>query len=156
MSCAEMMLQPNKETLVHNIIGKELELQVQANRDRKGITRCTEHSKAGSLKTTPLPFPELCAELFDGNTVTGNCKWTSTQTTSVIGSSSCYRVKPLMITGTIFHDTEDDAGTNHQTSEPTPNKTTKSSIIADDLALNMQKVLQYLIKGKGQQFLNVL
>ncbi|XP_022007256.1 L10-interacting MYB domain-containing protein isoform X1 [Helianthus annuus] len=49
------------------------------------------HPKAASLKTVPLPFPELCAELFDGNTATGNCKWTSTQTTSGVGSS-CHHV----------------------------------------------------------------
>ncbi|KAD5508769.1 hypothetical protein E3N88_16472 [Mikania micrantha] len=137
------------------------------------------HPKAGALKTVPLPFPDLCAALFDGNTATGNCKWTSTQTTSMVGSSSCQRVQQLLLTNSVFHDTEDDAGTSHQTSEPIPDhtsdpnfepasepipeptreptpesnprkksKTTKSSSInADDLAHDMRKALQYLIKG---------
>ncbi|KAD3066764.1 hypothetical protein E3N88_34644 [Mikania micrantha] len=81
------------------------------------------HPKAGSLKTVPLPFPELCAALFDGNSATGSMKWTSSQTTSVVGSSSCQRVQQLLITDSIFHDTEDDADTSHHTSEPTPDPT---------------------------------
>ncbi|KAK1421417.1 hypothetical protein QVD17_23733 [Tagetes erecta] len=125
------------------------------------------HPKAGSLKLAPLPFPELCAELFDGNTATGNCKWTPTQTTSGVGSS-CQRVKSLMIMDTVYHDTQDDAGTSiptpeptsEPTSEPTPKptpepnpkkrtKTSKSSSINhDDLALDMQKALRHLIEGK--------
>ncbi|KAL8240341.1 hypothetical protein R6Q59_013696 [Mikania micrantha] len=137
------------------------------------------HPKARALKTVPLPFSDLCAALFDGNTATGNCKWTSTQTTSMVGSSSCQRVQQLLLTNSVFHDTEDDAGTSHQTSEPIPDhtsdpnfepasepipeptreptpesnprkksKTTKSSSInADDLAHDMRKALQYLIKG---------
>ncbi|KAI7739219.1 hypothetical protein M8C21_027113, partial [Ambrosia artemisiifolia] len=85
------------------------------------------HPKAGSLKIVPLPFQELCAESFD----------------------------------------DDDADTGHQTfeptadptSEPTPEHTpkpnpkkkakiSKSSISDDELARDMQKALQYLIKGK--------
>ncbi|XP_035839140.1 uncharacterized protein LOC110916478 isoform X2 [Helianthus annuus] len=117
----------------------------------------TGHPKAASLKTVPLPFQELCAELFDGNTVTGNCKWTSTQTTSGVGSS-CHRVQSLMIMDTHYHDTQDDAGTSEPTfeptSEPNPNKrakTSKPSTNHDDLARDMQKALQFFIKGrKGQ------
>ncbi|KAI7740129.1 hypothetical protein M8C21_031195 [Ambrosia artemisiifolia] len=118
------------------------------------------HPKAGSLKTVPLSFPELCVKLFDGNAATGACKWTSTQTTSGVGSSSCLRAKTLMITDTVLHDTEDDVYTDQHTSEPTreptpeptseptpehtpePNarkraKTSKSSVTADDLARDM-------------------
>ncbi|KAL8193556.1 hypothetical protein R6Q57_026691 [Mikania cordata] len=87
------------------------------------ITLWMGHPKAGSLKTVPLPFPDLCAALFDGNLATGSMKWTSSQTTSVVGSSSCQRVQQLMITDSIFHDTEDDADTFHQTSEPPPDPT---------------------------------
>ncbi|KAD6795991.1 hypothetical protein E3N88_06887 [Mikania micrantha] len=85
------------------------------------------------------------------------------------------RVQQLLITDSIFHDTEDDADTSHHTSEPTPDptfeptpeptadtreatpdsnpskrsKTTKSSSInSDDLAHDMRQALQYLIKGK--------
>ncbi|KAD7477797.1 hypothetical protein E3N88_00933 [Mikania micrantha] len=82
------------------------------------------HPKAGSLKTVPLPFPDLCAALFDGNSATGSFKWTSTQTTSMVGSSSCHRVQQLLIADSGFLDTEDDADTSHETSEPTPDPTT--------------------------------
>ncbi|KAJ0469029.1 putative Myb/SANT-like domain-containing protein [Helianthus annuus] len=124
-----------------------------------------EFKKAASLKTVPLPFQELCAELFDGNTVTGNCKWTSTQTTSGVGSS-CHRIQSLMIMDTRYHDTQDDAGTSEPTFEPTseptseptpePNlnkraKTSKPSTNHDDLARDMQKALQFFIKGKKGQ-----
>ncbi|KAD1059745.1 hypothetical protein E3N88_43347 [Mikania micrantha] len=51
------------------------------------------HPKAASLRTSSLPFPDLCAALFDGNAATGNRK------------------------------------------------------CADDLANDMKKALQYLIKG---------
>ncbi|KAL8259837.1 hypothetical protein R6Q59_027790 [Mikania micrantha] len=100
---------------------------------------------------------DLCAALFDGNAATGNRKWSSTQTTSIVGSSSIHRVQQFLLM-----DTEDDAGTSqHNTPEqttdpyfnllPNPNKrprTSKStSISADDLANDMKKALQYLIKG---------
>ncbi|XP_076920118.1 uncharacterized protein LOC143581164 [Bidens hawaiensis] len=115
------------------------------------------HPKAASLKTIPLPFPELCARLFDGNIVTGNGKRILTQTTSEVGSSSsCHRVQPHLIMDTVLHGTKDDADTSHQTSkatlEPNPNKRVKnsksSSITDDDLALDVLKALHYLIKGK--------
>ncbi|KAK9048359.1 hypothetical protein SSX86_032678 [Deinandra increscens subsp. villosa] len=134
------------------------------------------HPKAASLNTVPLPFPELCAQLFDGNAATGNGKWTSTQRSGV-GSSSCHRVQQLLI----YNDTEeDDTGTYHHTSEtnpdhihdstfePTPERTPEpspepnpepnpkkraktsksSSINADDLALDIRQALQYLVKRK--------
>ncbi|KAL8244176.1 hypothetical protein R6Q59_010434 [Mikania micrantha] len=126
------------------------------------------HPKAESLRTSPLPFLDLCAALFIGNTATGNCKWSSTQTTSIVGSSSINRVQYFLLM-----DTEDDAGTSqHNTPDPNtdpsfeptcepsrepspkPNsskrlRTSKSSSIsADDLANDMKKALQYLIKGK--------
>ncbi|KAI7755196.1 hypothetical protein M8C21_023888, partial [Ambrosia artemisiifolia] len=122
------------------------------------------HPKAGSLKKT------LCT-IVDGNAATGMHKWTSTQT-SVVGSSSCHRPKPLLIMDTVLHDIEDDAAdTGHQTFEPTPEPTpdpiskptpehttqrnpkkkakfSKSSTFEDELARDMQKALQYWIKSK--------
>ncbi|KAL8254514.1 hypothetical protein R6Q59_032735 [Mikania micrantha] len=86
------------------------------------------HPKAGSLKTVPLPFPDLCAALFDGNSATGSMKWTSSQTTSVVGSFSCQRVQQLLITDSIFHDIEDDADNSHQNSEPTPDPTADTQL----------------------------
>ncbi|KAL8250829.1 hypothetical protein R6Q59_034522 [Mikania micrantha] len=65
------------------------------------------HPKAASLRTSTLPFPDLCSALFDGNAATGNRKWSSTQTTSIVGSSSIHRVQQLLLM-----DTEDDAGTS--------------------------------------------
>ncbi|KAD5960889.1 hypothetical protein E3N88_12361 [Mikania micrantha] len=79
--------------------------------------------EAGSLKTIPLSFPDLCAALFNSNSATGSFKWTSTKTTSMVGSSSCHRVQQLLIADSIFQDTEDDADTSHRTSEPTPDPT---------------------------------
>ncbi|KAD5802692.1 hypothetical protein E3N88_14052 [Mikania micrantha] len=35
----------------------------------------------------------------------------------------CHRVQQLLLTNSVFHDTEDDAGTSHQTSEPIPDHT---------------------------------
>ncbi|KAL7596529.1 hypothetical protein Lser_V15G30177 [Lactuca serriola] len=46
------------------------------------------HPKAASLRTIPLPFPDLCARLFDGNSATGNFRSYSTQSSSVAGASS--------------------------------------------------------------------
>ncbi|KAK9075702.1 hypothetical protein SSX86_004031 [Deinandra increscens subsp. villosa] len=134
------------------------------------------HPKAAALKSVPLPFPELCAQLFDGNAATGNGKWTSTQRSGV-GSSSYHRVQQLL---TYNGTEEDDTGTYHHTSEtnpdyvheptfePTPERTPEpspepnpepkpkkraktsksSSINDDDLALDIRQALQYLVKGK--------
>ncbi|KAE8687129.1 hypothetical protein F3Y22_tig00111022pilonHSYRG00082 [Hibiscus syriacus] len=140
------------------------------------------HPKAALLKTAHLPFPELCAVLFDGNSATGNYKWTSTQTTSRVGSSSCHHVQPLLLTNSSFIDSDDDDGTSHEPpSEPAPNtsvdpplsasvdpppessptfdmpkkraKTSKSSsdktvVTFDDIAVDMQKALQHIVKNK--------
>ncbi|KAL8245217.1 hypothetical protein R6Q59_011475 [Mikania micrantha] len=62
------------------------------------------HSKVGSLKTVSLSFPDLCAVLFDGNSTTGSFKWTLTQTTSMVRSSSCHRVQQLLIADSVFQD----------------------------------------------------
>ncbi|VFQ77160.1 unnamed protein product [Cuscuta campestris] len=92
------------------------------------------HPKAGSLKTVPLPFPELCAELFDGNAATGMHKWTSTQQTSLDASSSHCRPKPLLLQNTVLHEIEDDVtdtgyqtfeSTREPTPEPNPDRTSK-------------------------------
>ncbi|VFQ68868.1 unnamed protein product [Cuscuta campestris] len=86
------------------------------------------HPKAGSLKTVPLPFPELCAELFDGNAATGMHKWTSTQQTSLDASSSHCRPKPLLLQDTVLHEIEDDVtDTGHQTFDSTPKPTPEPS-----------------------------
>ncbi|KAE8695349.1 Detected protein of unknown function [Hibiscus syriacus] len=80
------------------------------------------HPKAASLKTIPLSFPELCTALFNGNSATGNCKWTSTQTTLGVESSSCHHVQPLLITNNPFIDSENNDGTSHEPpSKPVPN-----------------------------------
>ncbi|KAL4587942.1 hypothetical protein LXL04_000819 [Taraxacum kok-saghyz] len=77
------------------------------------------HPKAAVLKTHPLPHPELCAALFDGNSATGNLKWTSTQSTqptqpvqTISGSSSC-PVQPLELMSTPFVAMDDDDGTSY-------------------------------------------
>ncbi|KAI3507768.1 hypothetical protein L1887_22762 [Cichorium endivia] len=134
------------------------------------------HPKAASLKTHPLVYPELCATLFDGRSATGSYRYTPAQTTSAAGSSSCRRVPlpVLQITDNSFDNMKDDGTSNHPTDpthepyvdphpsdtvdptpEPSPNvarpskkaKTTKTSIDHDDLARDMQKALQILIKG---------
>ncbi|CAI9262243.1 unnamed protein product [Lactuca saligna] len=83
------------------------------------------HPKAASLRTIPLPFPDLCAHLFDGNSVTGNCRSYSTQSSSVAGASSC-RVPPLQITATPFRVIDDDGDdTSHH--EPPPSAASPSA-----------------------------
>ncbi|CAI9281523.1 unnamed protein product [Lactuca saligna] len=75
------------------------------------------HLKAASLKTMPLPFPDLCARLFDGNSATGNFRSYSTQSSSVAGASSC-RLPQLQITTTPFLALDDDGDdTCHYASE---------------------------------------
>ncbi|CAI9303805.1 unnamed protein product [Lactuca saligna] len=56
----------------------------------------TGHPKAASLKTVPLVFPELCAELFDGNSASGNRSYATSQTPSGHGLSS-FHVAPLQL-----------------------------------------------------------
>ncbi|XP_023758014.1 uncharacterized protein LOC111906492 [Lactuca sativa] len=130
------------------------------------------HPKAASLRTIPLPFPDLCAHLFDGNSATGNFRSYSTQSSSVAGASSCH-LPPLQITATPFHAIDDDGDdTFHHEPPPSaaspsgnPNKRAKpstpippsaspsasspdgTSITGDDLALEMKKALQSLTKG---------
>ncbi|CAI9293088.1 unnamed protein product [Lactuca saligna] len=50
--------------------------------------------KATSLKTVSLLLPELCAELFDGNSAYGNLSYATSQIPSGDGSSS-FHVAPL-------------------------------------------------------------
>ncbi|CAI9277942.1 unnamed protein product [Lactuca saligna] len=140
------------------------------------------HPKAASLRTIPLPFLDLCARLFDGNSATDNFRSYSTQSSSVAVASSC-RVPPLQITATPFNAIDDDGDhTSHHEPPPfvaspsvaspyivspsgSPNKRAKpltpvppraspyasspdrTSIITDDLALEMKKGLQILTKG---------
>ncbi|KAE8655405.1 Detected protein of unknown function [Hibiscus syriacus] len=110
------------------------------------------HPKAASLKIVPLPFPELCAALFDGNSATGNYKWTSTQITSGVGSSSCHHVQPLLLTNSYFIDSEDDDGISYEPlSEPAPNTSVDPPLSAsvDPLLspVDMQKTLQHIVKN---------
>ncbi|CAI9292768.1 unnamed protein product [Lactuca saligna] len=75
------------------------------------------HPKATSLRTVSLSFPNLCARLFDGNNATGNFRSYSTQSSSVVGASSC-RVPPLQIMSTPFLAIDDDGDdTSHHASE---------------------------------------
>ncbi|CAI9263607.1 unnamed protein product [Lactuca saligna] len=65
----------------------------------------------------PLPFPDICARLFDGNSATGNFRSYSTQSSSVAGASSC-RLPPLQITATPFLALDDNGDdTSHHASE---------------------------------------
>ncbi|CAI9265780.1 unnamed protein product [Lactuca saligna] len=83
------------------------------------------HPKAASLRTIPLPFPDLCARFFDGNSATGNFRSYSTQSSSVAGASSC-RVPPLQITATPF-DAMDDDGVDTSHHEPPPSAASPSA-----------------------------
>ncbi|CAI9263631.1 unnamed protein product [Lactuca saligna] len=82
---------------------------VVASEQQAPLLDCSEqgHPKAASLRTILLPFPDLCARLFDGNSATGNFRSYSTQSSSVAGASS-YRVPPLQITATPFDAMDDD------------------------------------------------
>ncbi|CAI9284421.1 unnamed protein product [Lactuca saligna] len=83
------------------------------------------HPKAASLRTIPMPFPDLCARLFDGNSATGNFRSYSTQSSSVAGASS-YSLPPLQITTTPFHAIDDDGEhTSHH--EPPPSAASPST-----------------------------
>nr|KAJ0202649.1 hypothetical protein LSAT_V11C500258800 [Lactuca sativa] len=66
------------------------------------------HPKAGSLRTHPLPYPNFCASLFDGSSVSSSIKWTSTQTTPADTSSSSHCVQRLLIDDNPFNGLEDD------------------------------------------------
>ncbi|CAI9285852.1 unnamed protein product [Lactuca saligna] len=111
----------------------------------------------------PLPFPDICARLFDGNSATGNFRSYSTQSSSVAGASSC-RLPPLQITATPFLALDDNGDdTSHHASEtfheakpstpkapstsPSASSPDGTSVTADDLAFEMKKALQSLTKG---------
>lgn len=55
-----------------------------------------------------MPYPNLCASLFDGSSANGSIKWTSTQTTPADTSSSSHRVQRLLIDDNPFNGLEDD------------------------------------------------
>ncbi|CAI9276572.1 unnamed protein product [Lactuca saligna] len=100
---------------------------VVASKQQAPLLNCSEqgHPKAASLRTIPLPFPDLCARLFDGNSATGNFRSYSTQSSSVAGASS-YRVPPLQITATPF-DAMDDDGVHTSHHEPPPSAASPSA-----------------------------
>lgn len=115
-----------------------------------------------------MPYPELYIALFEGISASGSNRWTSTQTTSGVGSSSHTRVQTLQITDNAFDDMEDDDGTSHQTGGATPDPSSPSDappsverprkkakasnptppISMDQLALDVHNALQHLVKGK--------
>ncbi|VFQ88742.1 unnamed protein product [Cuscuta campestris] len=178
-----------RRTEINSQRKKETHTEV-SQREKRSFVRCRNtkaspqyiveirvgNPKAGSLKTVPLRFLELCAELFDGNAATGMHKWTSTQQTSLNASSSHCRPKPLLLQDTVLHEIEDDVtDTGHQTFESTPEPTpepnpdrtsehtpehnpepnpkkktkiSKSTINSDELARDMQEAIRCLIKGK--------
>ncbi|KAL8197972.1 hypothetical protein R6Q57_029999 [Mikania cordata] len=114
------------------------------------------HRKVGSLKTVPLPFPDHCAALFDGNSATGSLKCTSSQKTSTSEPN------PDPTNDPTFEPTPDPTfqptpvptlkPTREATPDSNPRKRSKSSksssINTNDLAHDMRQALQYLIKGK--------
>ncbi|CAI9285600.1 unnamed protein product [Lactuca saligna] len=75
--------------------------------------------KATSLKTVALLFPELCAELFDGSSSSGNLNYATSHTPSGHGSSS-FHIKPLQLmdTPSINIDDDDDDYFSNHASEP--------------------------------------
>ncbi|CAI9262543.1 unnamed protein product [Lactuca saligna] len=87
------------------------------------------HPKAASLKTVPLLFPELCAELFDGNSASGNLSYATSQTPSGHGSSS-FHVAPLhLMDAPSINIDEDDFFSNHtseQFTQPSPSAASPS------------------------------
>ncbi|CAI9298148.1 unnamed protein product [Lactuca saligna] len=87
------------------------------------------HPKAASLKTVPLLFPELCAELFDGNSASGNLSYATSQTPSGHGSSS-FHVAPLhLMDAPSINIDEDDFFSNHTSehfTQPSPSAASPS------------------------------
>ncbi|CAI9284681.1 unnamed protein product [Lactuca saligna] len=95
-----------------------------------------------------MPFPDLCARLFDGNSATGNFRSYSTQSSSVAGTSSC-RVPRLQITTTPF-DAIDDDGVDTSHHEPPPSAASPSAAspsAASPYTVYHPKALQSLTKG---------
>ncbi|CAI9293816.1 unnamed protein product [Lactuca saligna] len=74
------------------------------------------HPKAASLKTVPLLFPQLCAELFDGNSASGNLSYATSQTPSGHGSSS-FHVAPLHLMDSPSINIDEDGFFFNHTSE---------------------------------------
>ncbi|KAF5785857.1 putative Myb/SANT-like domain-containing protein [Helianthus annuus] len=126
------------------------------------------HPRAMSLRTRPLPHPDLFIAVFEGLSATGGNQWTSTQTSGV---SSSTQVQTLQIEGASVH-LEDDDGDSHEQSFPMgdedpinnegpsvqPNddsevrpkkkaKTSKNSITLDDLASDMRDALKHMVKN---------
>ncbi|CAI9292254.1 unnamed protein product [Lactuca saligna] len=87
------------------------------------------HPKAASLKTVLLLFPELCAELFDGNSASGNLNYATSQTSSGHGPSS-FHVAPLhLMDAPSINIDEDDFFSKHTSehfTQPSPSTTSSS------------------------------
>ncbi|CAI9294394.1 unnamed protein product [Lactuca saligna] len=75
------------------------------------------HPRSGSLRTHPLPYPNICASLFDGSSANGSIKRTFTQTKPAYTSSSSHRVQRLLINDNPFNVLEDDDGASNKTSD---------------------------------------
>ncbi|XP_070044544.1 uncharacterized protein [Nicotiana tomentosiformis] len=59
------------------------------SKNRTSLTSCGEaHPKAKALKTSPLPFPDLCTKLFEGSTTTRIHGWSLSCTYPRPGVSS--------------------------------------------------------------------
>ncbi|CAI9304280.1 unnamed protein product [Lactuca saligna] len=71
------------------------------------------HQKAASLKTVSLLFPELCAELFDGNSASGNLSYATSQTPPGQGSSSFHVTSLKLMDAISVNIYEDDYFSNH-------------------------------------------
>ncbi|CAI9282660.1 unnamed protein product [Lactuca saligna] len=135
------------------------------------------HPKAGSLRTHTLPYPNLCASLFDGGSASSSNKWTSTKTTLADTSSSSHRVQRILTDDNPFNGLEDDdddasndtsarapsdkaygastyrfdkrVKTNDASTDRTDmDKASKTSISLNDLSLDMHKALQHLVNSK--------
>ncbi|CAI9263101.1 unnamed protein product [Lactuca saligna] len=80
------------------------------------------HRKEGSLRTHPLPYPNLYASLFDGCSASSSIKWTSTQTTPADTSSSSQCVQRLLNNDNPFNgiEEEDDDDASNDNSARAP------------------------------------
>ncbi|CAI9275199.1 unnamed protein product [Lactuca saligna] len=89
----------------------------------------TGHPKAASLKTVPLLFPELCAELFDGSSASGNLSYATSQTPS--GSSSFHGAPLQLLDAPSINIDEDDFFSNHTSEHFTQTPPSAASPSAD-------------------------
>ncbi|CAI9282342.1 unnamed protein product [Lactuca saligna] len=129
----------NKTGNIYNSQTNTFNLRVEEWDDFK-----KEHPKAASLKTMPLPFPDLCARLFDGNSATGNFRSYSTQSSSPPPSAA----SPSAASLSSYPNKRAKPSTPKAPStSPSASSPDGTSVTADDLAFEMKKALQSLTKG---------